>query len=666
MALHQTRTLRPYQQECFHYLFRCLTTGCKEVVLSGPPGSGKSLMGTYLVERVLNTRQFVSAVVVAPQRQITDAFIYSDDLDILPSPESVPGRVSVLCNIMVRAKQWFQVSKGRRSQFRAHVRAVNPVQRTLVTTQQAVSRWFKEDQTLLPEDLSKCILILDEAHHAAIGNCVGAFTKAWLERGGTVVHMTATPFRRDDDILMGEFAPRYTRTLADHIESGEFAPSNVLIRSCPISMQATSVEQLAGGAMAYASPESSKQIVDLWEKDGHPKAVVIVPPKRSERWANRLMAEFTKRGVHVHNAVKGGVRVTCALKALLRTERLVKVYADSKVEVILACARFNEGTDWPLCSHVYNIGLTHSFGLILQKLGRGLRFKGDIEGYPEQHKNTTVLTFLVPSASSEVFDAFEQQHKDHAFLTACFMADVEIGQGYLGNLPRRFGVKPTGKKRPYEETWEDVVNYIGGDVQQCREATGQMVMAINALQEDGIAKPTTQDVVDFFTVRMGLEGDVLARAKRALAYDMIKRKALAFTVFKTKLNGRIKQMGGFSGDSRIIRDELQGVFDDVVAEFAQEIANTKQTAAVIGHMSQFRGITAKEIAKGLRARFKAPKFTLEQIRVAMFDYLNKNNGVAPISTSGDASPYFGLPAGVVNWTHINDQVIRLTKGMDVA
>jgi hypothetical protein len=188
-------------------------------------------MATYLVERLLNTQYFHSAVIIAPQCQIVAAFTHKEDMIILPHQDVTLGYTSVLEGVTVQSHHWFQDEIDRRERFVSHVTAKQPARRTLITTHQAVSRWFSEDEKLLPVNLAGRLLVVDEAHHASSGNGVGTFTQAWLNRGGAVIHMTATPFRSDEDLIINNLAPRWTRTLADHIETGEFAPSIVRIRS---------------------------------------------------------------------------------------------------------------------------------------------------------------------------------------------------------------------------------------------------------------------------------------------------------------------------------------------------------------------------------------------------------------------------------------------------
>lgn len=686
-----TKKLRSKQQDGFLRLFRHLMNGSREVVMSGPTGCGKSLMATYLVERLLRTGQYISAAVVVPQTQIQDGFLHS--VPVAPVQDGLPrkarraaksiknerqdfwiqagvalvaGRMSVLGDILVEHKRWGLATGKRMEQFHKHVRASNPSVKVLVTTHQAVSKWFGLDPALLPADLKGRILVIDEAHHASSANQIGAFAKAWKDRGGTIIHLTATPFRTEGDILIDPGAPRWTLTLAEHIESG-YAPRVVKIRSRPIPMVARTVKELVGDRMGLVSDltASATAVADMLGEEGKLKAAILVPIIGAGDWAAALQAVLEARGFRVFNAVKGGSACSRGLRDALNAERAAAGvhYDESKYDVFLACARFNEGTDWPFCSHVYNIGLTNSFQRIIQRLGRGMRPKTEIRGYPELHKDQVVFTFLVPSVSEEVFATFEQKHLDHAFMTACFMADVDTGQGYLSDVTRRLeDSRPrSGKYRPSDETWANVMDFLKGDVQECRKAAEHMVRAINALRDEGVPKPNDGQVVAFLKARMGLEGEDLARVVRAIEYNGMKRNALAFQGFKARLLQKLRNVQDYKGDHRIIQKDLQPLFDAMLVEFADEVADLELASKVVGHMSRFVGRTCEDVGRSMRKRFGLPQPTEDEIVQALRRYVAKEGRRSP-PLADDASEHFKYAPGMYTWQDANNRLAWLQGG----
>src|SRR5690606_25965107 len=101
----------------------------------------------------------------------------------------------------------------------------------------------------------------------------------------------------------------------------------------------------------------------------------------------------------VHNAVGTGKQFQTDLMDALASERTVTDIDGSQIDVIVACARFNEGTDWPLCSHVYHVGFPRSTRLTVQRWGRSFRSKSNIVVHP--HPNTASITFFVPEFGDE-------------------------------------------------------------------------------------------------------------------------------------------------------------------------------------------------------------------------------------------------------------------------
>ena len=670
------KELRDYQQECFEFTFRHLTNGKPEVAICGPTGCGKTLTVTYLIERLLNTTRFVSALIMTPQTQILDGFFHTGDDGLrsnfrikAPPPPKDQKALAVFGDILVDYDTWVTPTSNQWEAVLEHVQANKPSTRVLVTTHQTVAT---RDPALLSASLKGRVLVIDEAHHASTDNRIGVFAKTWRDRGGAIIHLTATPFRTDKDLLLDESVPRWTRTLAEHLESG-FAPRMVMISSEPIPMVARTIDEFAGNKMGLADQAASVQVIfDLLVKekatkqaDPDYKSVVLVPNHGADTWSKALNAKLTAGGFRVFDAVKGGIKTSEELKRVLAAERRAADpktghFTQSQYDVILACARFNEGTDWVFCSHIYNIGLTQSFLLILQRLGRGLRPKFWIPGFPERHMNQVKFTFLVPSVSDAVFQEFEQRHKDHAFMTACFMADVDTGSGYLADLTREMdaGRARTGKRRVSSETWADVIQFLKADPQECREAARHMFKAINALQHEGVPKPTNQQVSNFMTDRMKLEGDEFDRAKRLLVYNQMGRSALALQGFLSRL--RNKSIRDYDGDPRIIREDMQPMFDEMLAEFGDDLADMDLTAKVIGHMTRFTGRKAADVARSLRSGFGKPQPSDDEITAAILVY-HRGGGAIPPAPGAEAGVHFGYAPGIYTWQDVNNRLAVLEQ-----
>ena len=101
--------------------------------------------------------------------------------------------------------------------------------------------------------------------------------------------------------------------------------------------------------------------------------------------------------------------------------------------------RVMEGTDWPVCSAVYCVGMPGSLNTVVQLLGRAMRPKG--EDYPEQQRDRARLVFFVPCGGGAALPDLSIDHSRHALLTCCFLADHEVGQEWIVLREIRRGIE---------------------------------------------------------------------------------------------------------------------------------------------------------------------------------------------------------------------------------
>src|SRR5437870_5769235 len=103
-----------------------------------------------------------------------------------------------------------------------------------------------------------------------------------------------------------------------------------------------------------------------------------------------------------------------------------RTFATSAFDVMVGIQRVLEGTDWPVCSAVYCVGMPGSLNTVVQFLGRAMRLKG--EDYPAEQRDRARLVFFVPCAGGSALADLSIDHSRHALLTCCFLADHEVGQ----------------------------------------------------------------------------------------------------------------------------------------------------------------------------------------------------------------------------------------------
>ncbi len=105
--------------------------------------------------------------------------------------------------------------------------------------------------------------------------------------------------------------------------------------------------------------------------------------------------------------------------------------------------RVLEGTDWPVCSAVYCVGMPGSLNTVVQFLGRAMRLKG--EDYPAEQRDRARLVFFVPCGGGAALADLSLDHSRHALLTCCFLADHEVGQEWIVHA----GGSPRDRGRPW-------------------------------------------------------------------------------------------------------------------------------------------------------------------------------------------------------------------------
>jgi superfamily II DNA or RNA helicase len=114
-------------------------------------------------------------------------------------------------------------------------------------------------------------------------------------------------------------------------------------------------------------------------------------------------------------------------------------FAESKYDVVVGIQRVLEGTDWPVCSAAYCVGMPGSLNTVVQFLGRAMRQKD--ADYPAAHRDRARLVFFVPCAGGAALADLSIDHSRHALLTCCFLADHEVGQEWIVTQEIRRGIE---------------------------------------------------------------------------------------------------------------------------------------------------------------------------------------------------------------------------------
>ncbi len=100
--------------------------------------------------------------------------------------------------------------------------------------------------------------------------------------------------------------------------------------------------------------------------------------------------------------------------------------------------RVLEGTDWPVKSAVYCVGMPGSLNTVVRFLDRAMRLKADDN--PAAQRDRARLVFFVPCGGAALAD-LSIDHSRHALLTCRFLADHEVGQEWIVLKEVRRGIE---------------------------------------------------------------------------------------------------------------------------------------------------------------------------------------------------------------------------------
>ena len=277
---------------------------------------------------------------------------------------------------------------------------------------------------------------------------------------------TATPYRSDGRKVALKGMKVLRRSLAQHMDECDvngitFAPKHLHSQIVPIGVTDDGVEvnrkQFTGNEPPPAA--YTDQLMDTigaqWVTNGKPKTIIRVPGMRrdpdgsggSGEFVAKLIDCLRSRGARVCDATGVGSEQQVKFIAILKSEQGIKLYNDSEVDVIVGIQRVLEGTNWPICSHVYSIGMPGSLTTVVQFIGRSNRNKYWLPDYPVEFRDNAYVTFFVPCGNGSL-NKLSLNHSRHALMTACYLADHEAGAEWVVQNSSRSGIKRGMRRRP--------------------------------------------------------------------------------------------------------------------------------------------------------------------------------------------------------------------------
>jgi len=645
----------------------CRTTG--DVLVEQSTGSGKTVQIVTLVAMHLGHR-FSHALIAAPQEQIEQGFVMRDYVTIaFPGCEGAAQPTFAADGKLILGAR--KSGLGSVKQIAAYLRQPGPLDYALACTHAALNLLTPEQ---LPDKLAGKALFIDEAHHASADG-LSQIVTLWRERGGQVLFFTATPYRGDGRPVKLDGMRTYRRSLAEHMAEG-FAPRHLDSEIVALGQPGDSVTaaQFTGEEAPPASYFDAlvEAICRRWQDDGQPKAIVRVPPMqggKSGELVRRLTAAFRGTGFRScrETATTTGsesyptpTRVldatgTTALDkqrflTALKTEQR-QTFATSTFDVMIGIQRVLEGTDWPLCSAAYCVGMPGSLNTVVQFLGRAMRLKGP--DYPEAQRDRAKLVFFVPCGGGTALADLSIDHSRHALLTCCFLADHEVGQEWIVTQEVRRGIEAALGPAADNPVAADAVN----------EADEPMDPEVRAEVELAIASAREQIVCNGGEPTLGEVMELTAKTRPDLPEAAIERVAAEILAAQTTTTGAAARKAIHQEiakrlriDSRV-KQAMTEAFAIVLDEFRNATLSGSLVLESVGRqLHTVTGGHMREFAKRLREAAPRP-LTLEQI-LTWADAHYERTGEWPGSASGPVDD-----APDEKWGNINAALDQGLRGL---
>lgn len=644
--------LRKYQAKHHKDILTALHKG-QDVLYSAPTGAGKSTVISAVIAS-LSQGDWNGAVVTVPMIPIRDSFIKNG-----AAPDGLFD--PTIYNGAPNTKKTFAKWLGKHWEDRPFA--------SVICRQSFV-------QIQLPQDLTGWVLFVDEAHGSTVevtedAPLLSKMRKTWTDRGGQVVVVSATPYRADGLQVYDDSFIQIRRSIAEHSlpdgDGNRYAPSHFEIQAVGLpGYQVRTKDELYGVKTPRSiSPTAIQKIVQEWHKDGCPKALVLVPPGSSGSWSHHVVEAFRKQRVPyrrgskalVHNAVGMGKSFQEKLLELLDRERNVTHVDDSSVDVIVACERFNEGTDWPLCSHVYHVGFPKSIRRTNQRWGRAFRSKSGIKKH--KHPETARITFFVPEFTDEMratmkLPAFERSHLRMALLMAGHLEDHVAGQMLVSVI--RDVVKINTPEAPIYVDLDAVEAKLQPTDEEMRKVNGafkhlQPSKGALSLEEiERVAESHNLDARGKMLLRLRVAASIKDKGTREALLEVLHRTCR--TMFKGKPNPATgaKRKSVVANPVDLIPGAFNALFDKlVVQKHGGKIRFDPPMSKKHWRMlTRLTGREAKDIERSMREVIKVIH-DFEKIKAGIRKY-TEDHKQPPGNSSGDAELYVGYP---VTWKAIN-------------
>jgi len=629
-------SLRPYQRTHWSRL-----VGYFEAHLEGRPsalgyeapmGSGKTTTVKATAAALLSEGKARLVVIAAPLDAIVQAWAVRGAWSHepggylqLPSPPQDFGDLPRPTTTQLSDPRWWASATG-----------------CWVTTRQAMcTKAAREAMEKSRVSLRDVLAVGDEGHHHGDGTEAGKFFAALRARGAATLLVSGTPWHGSGSIFTSDTqvvrlsAAAYAQEI-DPSTGYAYAPSQWRVERYIVPEYVTDDVDLAVEPAKDKAPAKRNRnfeqvmcraVAERWAATGCPRTVINVPWAKG--WKQTIVDELQR----VAPAVLGRSAVVvnligdmtnedrAAAQARLAIDGAAGMYDHpGRVDVVVSCARMDEGTDWPSCSHVFNIRIPSSPLRILQRWARASRGKRKIAGYPAAWVDTQTMVFFVPTLTGD--DARERaykQHREQAVLLAAYLADYEAASRWID--PRCFAAQDAaarrteGRKLPKGARLAHVTNDAtsdgdrrGGTAIERARATAEIVKRIQRRGPDGAVKIAELDAA------LAREmPDVSGPARKAALLSLYRTGEVADAV--TAALGRANRATAEGKPALCVREELQAELDAIVEKFGHFDVSVPDELNVCA--AKFTALEADDVAEYARQSGVPPWDRIRHDRAAL-------------------------------------------------
>lgn len=662
--LRRPTYLRPYQTDAHdalsrHFEAHLNLAGAGNLGLEAPMGSGKTTTVKALAAWLLSSGQARLVVVAAPLDGIVLQWAARGRYSTGPGEGSwrLPGE----------SQDWADAPRASAADLRdptwwANAEGFYVTTRQAMCTSTSVAALGKSRV-----DLRRVLVVGDEGHHHGDGTLAGRFFEKLRERGAATLLVSGTPwhgrgsiFTEDTKVVRQSAAA--LALCVDPATGHPYAPRNWRLVRRIVTAWTTDRAEFAVEADVAAEPSypragveamcraAAEQWADLAvEVDGRlapPRMVINVPGARA--WREVLLAQlrcvglerFGREPVVVDLIGKLSNRERDERQAQLRADGDARSWGDVKVDVVISCARMDEGVDWPPCSHVMCVRIPCSPLRILQRWARASRGKWRIAGYPAAWVDAQTLVLLTPALEGAAIEESWKQHREQAVLLAGYLADYEVASRWVD--PRCFASpdqtwrRTAGRKQPRGSRLRpgDRGPANGGDLRPGTEmdrarAVARAVQEIQKRGGDGQAKIAELDAA----LERALPS-VPASARKAALLSLASGGELGDAVEAARQ--RAQRAVAEGRPTLQVRAELQAELERIVAEFGH--FDVSVPADWCARVAQFTAIDAEQIARNMaqcdeKFRLSLPAYQ-EWVRAQAAVWSERNGGKQPSPRDG--------------------------------